>query len=46
MLENTEGAIQNGQSRETGNICNKVKKTTPKTPLQYEKINTDNVYKT
>ena len=49
MLENTEGAIKNGQSRETGNIVeeNKAKKKTTQYVLNTTicKTNTNNVNK-
>jgi hypothetical protein len=54
MLENTEGAIKNGQSRETGNLgCTKRRKTKQKHNTiyvghhyRYAQTNTNNVNKT
>jgi hypothetical protein len=52
MLENTEGAIKNGQSRETGNIWytrriqTKQKHNTICVGHHYMQTNTNNIYKT
>ena len=50
MLENTEGTIQNGQSRETGNIGytrrRKKKTNTIYVGHHYAQANTNNVNKT
>ena len=50
MLENTEGTIQNGQSRETGNIgYTRRRKKKPNTIYvghHYAQTNTNNVNKT
>ena len=47
MLENTEGAIKNGQSRETGNKTKKNKtKTQHIVGHHYMQTNTNNVNKT
>ena len=48
MLENTEGAIKNGQSRETGNIGYTRRKKTHNTICvghHYAQTNTNNVNK-
>ena len=51
MLENTEGAIKNGQSRETGNIGytrriqTKQKHSTICVGHHYMQTNTNNIYK-
>jgi len=45
-LENTEGAIKNGQSRETGNKEKQNKNTTQCVGHHYTQANTNNVNKT
>ena len=45
MLENAEGAIKNGLSRETGNKQDQ-KKTTTQYVLDYSQANTNNINKT
>jgi len=45
-LENTDGAIKNGQSRETGNVGYTRRRQTKTKTQHYKQTNTNNVNKT